>query len=71
LVAKVEDIRTKLKGGNTLVASPWKVLETLACGTSVMVREGMFTWQFVNKIGFGITAISGTSEEIFQKLPGP
>jgi glycosyltransferase involved in cell wall biosynthesis len=54
-----KDIRTKIKGGNTLVASPWKVFEAMACGTPVMVREGTFTWQFVNKIGFGIFAGSG------------
>lgn len=62
------EVQNRLIGGNTLVASPWKIFEAMACGTCVMVRGGTFTWQFVNKIGYGLSAGYGTPAEIYREL---
>jgi len=62
------DKRSRLVGGNTIVASPWKIFEAMACGTSVLVRGGTYTWSFVNQLGYGLSAGSGSPQEIIEKL---
>lgn len=54
--------------GNTLVASPWKVFEAMACGTCVLVRGGTYTWSLANDLGFGISAGTGTEAEVTTGL---
>lgn len=54
----------RLAEGNTLVASPWKVFEAMACGTAVLVRGGTYTWALASGVGFGISAGAGTEAEI-------
>jgi glycosyltransferase involved in cell wall biosynthesis len=54
--------------GNARVALPWKVSESMACGTPVMVREGSFAWRFVSEHGTGFSAKSSTPDSIFDEL---
>ena len=58
----------RLVSGNSMVASPWKVFEAMACGTCVLVRKGTYTWTLVESLGFGISAGSGTGIEIADSL---
>jgi glycosyltransferase involved in cell wall biosynthesis len=55
-------------GDNTRIAMPWKVFESMACGTALLVREDTYTWQFVKDLGIGLSAGSGTSEEISNQI---
>jgi glycosyltransferase involved in cell wall biosynthesis len=54
--------------GNARVALPWKVSESMACGTPVLVREESFAWRFVSEHGTGFSAKSSTSDSIFDEL---
>jgi glycosyltransferase involved in cell wall biosynthesis len=62
------DEYNRLVSGNTMVASPWKIFEAMACGTCVLVRDETYTWTLVNSLGFGISAGSGTGSEIAGSL---
>ncbi|MGA1976105.1 MAG: glycosyltransferase family 4 protein [Conexivisphaerales archaeon] len=53
---------------NTMVAMPWKVFEAMACGTSVMVMGGTYTWRFVEELGFGLAVKAEDSSEIVEQL---
>jgi glycosyltransferase involved in cell wall biosynthesis len=55
-------------GDNTKIAMPWKVFESMACGTPVLVRDGTYTWRFVNNLGVGLSAGSGSPEEISERI---
>ncbi len=46
----------------------WKVSEAMACDTCVLLRTGTLEWEFVKKIGFGLSAGSGNEDEIFQAI---
>lgn len=53
---------------NSRLAMPWKVLEAMACGTPVMVRENTQAWQFVKSNGVGFSVASESPPEIYDKL---
>ncbi|MHB1907787.1 MAG: glycosyltransferase [Nitrososphaerales archaeon] len=53
---------------NNRVAMPWKMFESMACGTPILVIENSSAWEFVKELGFGLSVRSGTSAEIVEKL---
>jgi glycosyltransferase involved in cell wall biosynthesis len=55
-------------GENTRVAMPWKLFESMACGTPVLVREGTYTWTFVSQLGIGLSVGSGTADEVSHAI---
>ena len=60
--------RNWLLGGNEALTMHWKVSEAMACDTCVMLRSGTVEWAFVDRIGFGLSAGSGTEDEAFQAI---
>jgi glycosyltransferase involved in cell wall biosynthesis len=65
-----DDKNYALVTGNSRIALPWKVFEAMACGTAVLVRDGTYTWDFVNDLGFGLSGGGGATAEIIQTLEG-
>ena len=55
-------------GDNTRIAMPWKVFESMACGTPVLVRGDTYTWRFVESLGVGLSAGKGSAEEISDHI---
>jgi glycosyltransferase involved in cell wall biosynthesis len=55
-------------GENTRIAMPWKLFESMACGTPVLVREGTYTWRFVKSHRIGLSAGSGSAREISHQI---
>jgi glycosyltransferase involved in cell wall biosynthesis len=55
-------------GENTRIAMPWKVFESMACGTPILVRAKTYTWQFVKNLKLGLSAGRGTPDEIASQL---
>jgi len=53
---------------NSRLAMPWKVLESMACGTPVLVRENTEAWNFVRKEGTGFAVSSVDPSEIYERL---
>jgi len=53
---------------NSRLAMPWKVLESMACGTPVLVRENTEAWNFVRKEGTGFAVGSIDPSEIYERL---
>lgn len=51
-------------GENTRIAMPWKLFESMACGTPILVRGDTYTWHFVESLGVGLSAGNGSAEEI-------
>jgi glycosyltransferase involved in cell wall biosynthesis len=60
--------RNWLFGGSDLLTMHWKVSEAMACDACPIMRSDTVEWKFVNRIGFGLSAGSGTVPEIFQAL---
>ena len=53
---------------NSRLAMPWKVLESMACGTPVLVRNNTEAWNFVRKEGTGFAVSSIDPAEIYERL---
>jgi glycosyltransferase involved in cell wall biosynthesis len=61
----IQDAATRrMIEGNTSVAMPWKLFEAMACGTSILLREGTYAWGFARTIGFGLSAGKGDATGI-------
>jgi glycosyltransferase involved in cell wall biosynthesis len=55
-------------GENTRMAMPWKLFESMACGTPILVRGGTYTWKFVSELGIGISVGSITSDQVSEAI---
>jgi glycosyltransferase involved in cell wall biosynthesis len=59
--------RTMIEG-NTRVAMPWKLFEAMACGTEILLKQDTYAWRFAQRVGFGLSAGSGSKEDIVSRL---
>lgn len=53
---------------NSRLTLPWKVFESMACGTPVIVLANTVAWDFVQQNGIGFAAASSQPSEIQDKL---
>jgi glycosyltransferase involved in cell wall biosynthesis len=55
--ADVSYVIYKSLGYNTYIGMPWKLFESLACGTKVMIKEGTYMAEFLKTHGYRDCAI--------------
>ena len=58
----------KSPGNNARLTLPWKVFESMACSTPVIVLENTMAWNFVRENGAGFAVASWNVSEIYGKL---
>jgi glycosyltransferase involved in cell wall biosynthesis len=64
------DGRTRhwLLGGSEAITMHWKVSEAMACGTCALLNSKTSEWEFVSRIGSGLPAGNGTTEEVYRAV---
>lgn len=60
-----------VRGLNSLIGMPWKLFESLACRTKVIVKEGTYAADFVRKNNLGVVLTEISPDElahVFEEL---